>query len=77
MVDVVLPELDWDKVMKIHNRLKDEDDIYMIGKPWEVNGKQRIITRLSANIYLELDDFETLASKFLKYQGEIDDNTNN
>lgn len=77
MVDVVLPELDWDKVMKIHNRLKDEDDIYMIGKPWEVNGEPRIITRLSANIYLELDDFETLASKFLKYQGEIDDNTNN
>jgi hypothetical protein len=71
MVDVVLPETDWNKVMKVHNRLKEEDDIYMIGKAWVVDGEQRIVTRLSANIYLELADFETLANKFLKYQQEI------
>ena len=71
MVDVVLPETDWNKVMKVHNRLKDEDDIYMIGKAWVVDGEQRIVTRLSANIYLELADFEKLANKFLKYQQEI------
>ena len=71
MVDVVLPELDINKVQKIHDRMKDDDDLYFIARPFQVGGEEKIITRLSANIYLSLSDFENLADKFLQYQKDL------
>ena len=72
MVDVLFPS-DIKKFEKVHLRLKNEDDIYFIGKECDVGGEKRVITRLSSNVYLDLSDFENLANKAWQYLSECSD----
>ena len=70
MADVVFPS-SIEKFEKVHLRLKEEDDIYFIGKEWIVGGETQVISRLSANIYLDIRDFEKLAEKAWQYLQEL------
>jgi hypothetical protein len=67
MADIVLPSNDYEKVLKVVKRLEDDDDTYFLAKEYTVGGETRIISRISANLYLELSDFTTLAEKVLQY----------
>ena len=57
MADIVLPSNDYEKVLKVVKRLEDDDDTYFLAKEYTVGGETRIISRISANLYLELSDF--------------------
>ena len=67
MADIVLPSTDYEKVLKVVKRLEEDDDTYFLAKEYMVGGEMRIISRISANLYLEQSDFITLAEKVLQY----------
>lgn len=70
MADVVFPS-SIQQFEKVHLRLKNEDDIYFIGKEYVVGGETRVISRLSANLYLDIKDFQILADKAWQYLQEL------
>ena len=75
MVNVILPIIDnsnhennMNKIKLIQQKLDIEHNIYFVySSVKKLNGESIIFTRLSAQIYNELNDYKQFAELFLKY----------
>ena len=67
MADVILPATDALKVKAMVDALQDRYNTFIVTKQWLLADNSTVwITRLSAQIYLEIADFETLAIRVLE-----------
>jgi len=64
MCDVILPINEKDALWKLHNELKDSHGIFLVCSQQKLaSGKTVGFCRLSAQIYLDINDFQILAEK--------------